>query len=237
MSSLPKLKPVAFVAVSVLGVAAVMVWFGFEARTPASQETAGPEHTVSSPLPGLGRDALLPENSSADQVVRSLWRPVDEASLRELPFYAKEWSHEGRVLVRVSDAAAAARSWRVGDRLTFPLPQLGATYHSVIEGIDEGPGYSRAAFGKIPGEDGRDRRVVITVGPTSMFAYIETPKGTYELNANRNYGWLLPTTSIMAGFDFSQPDYILPNDMRQQGLVPAIDESRSGNASGRQGGP
>ena len=102
----------------------------------------------------------------------------------------------------------------MGDTLTIPLPQLGATYRPRIEEIDEGPGYSRAAVGKIAGSDGTARRFVVTVGPTSVFALIDTPQGPYELVAGEDLGWLLPTASMMAGVDFSKPDYILPEQPR-----------------------
>ena len=88
-------------------------------------------------------------------------------------------------------------------------PQLGENYHPVIEEIDDGPSYSRAALGKVVDAGGQSRRVLVTVGPTSMFAYIDTPEGAYELVADNKFDWLIPTASMMAGFDFSKSDYIL----------------------------
>lgn len=140
-----------------------------------------------------------------------LWVAVDESSVANPPPYAAEWSEEGRALVRVS----RPRHWQVGDRLTLPLPQLGETYRPLIEEIDEGLG-ARALLGKIAGDDGQRRRYVVTVGPTSLFAFIDTPNGTYELAADTEYGWLLPSSSMMAGWDFSKPDYFLedPQELR-----------------------
>lgn len=119
-------------------------------------------------------------------------------------------STEGRVLVRTSNAIAAAGGWRGGDRLTLARPQLGAVYRPLIEEIDDGPGPSRSALGKVKGDDGLRRRFVVTVGPLHVFANIDTPDGRYELSGGQELGWLLPTSSIMAGFDYSKPDYILP---------------------------
>ena len=139
-----------------------------------------------------------------------LWEAVAEAAVNPLPEYAAEWSPEGRVLVRTSAAIAAAGGWRVGDRLVLPVPQLDTVYRPLIEEIDDGPGPSRSALGKVTGDDGRGRRFVVTVGPAHVFAYIDTPRGPYELTGGDRFGWLLPTSSMMAGFDFSEPDYILP---------------------------
>ena len=127
-----------------------------------------------------------------------------------MPGYPGEWSTAGRVLVDVSGVVAAAPMWQVGDRLSIELPQLGANYESVIDRIDEGLGRSRSVRGLMAGNDGRSRRFVVTVGPGRVFAYIDTAEGPYELTANDRLGWLLPSSSMMAGFDASEPDYWLP---------------------------
>ena len=120
--------------------------------------------------------------------------------------------------MRVTGASAAAQAWQVGDRLTIPLPQTGEIYRPIIDEIDDGPGYSRAALAKVLDDDGQSRRNVVTVGPESMFAYIDTSAGPYELVAGSEFGWLLPTASMTAGFDYSTPDYIL-SEAESQGVV------------------
>ena len=145
-----------------------------------------------------------PEAVSA-ATVDPLWHEVDETAVVPLPDYAEEWSELGRALVRLSGAAAAAGGWRPGDRLGLPVPQLETVCEAVIEEVDDGPGLSRAAVAAV--RDGsQDRRVVVTVGPAHTFAYIDTPKGSYELLAGREFGWLLPSSSMQARFDFSKSD-------------------------------
>lgn len=140
-----------------------------------------------------------------------LWELVDEAAIDPLPHFSTRWSVEGRVLVRVSTGDEQGRTWGIGDRLTLPLPQLGAVYRPRIGHIDDGPGPSRSALGKVRGDDGLPRRFVVTVGPAHVLAYIDTPQGPYELVGGREFGWLLPTSSMIAGFDHSEPDYVLPD--------------------------
>ena len=147
-----------------------------------------------------------------------LWDAIDEGSVDRVPDYAAEWSTAGRALVRVSVAMAAADGWRVGDRLTLPLPQLGTVYRPMIEAIEIGPGPSRAALGKVTGGDGQRRRFVVTVGPAHVFAYIDTARGSYELVAGDELGWLLPSSSMRAGFDYSKPDYFLPEGRDAQAI-------------------
>ena len=103
-----------------------------------------------------------------------------------------------------------APAWRVGDRVGIEVPQLGERFESIIDRIDEGAdGRSRSARGVIAGDDGLRRRFVVTVGPMHVFAYIDTTNGPFELVGNNRLGWLLPTSSLMAGWDFSDPDYFI----------------------------
>ncbi|MCY4011655.1 MAG: hypothetical protein OXG82_02960 [Gammaproteobacteria bacterium] len=138
------------------------------------------------------------------------WRVVDERAVRRLPAFEDGWSQVGRVLVDVSHASAAVWGWRVGDRLALEIPQVGEQYEPTIERVDDGPGQSRAVRASAVDADGRSRRVVLTVGPNRVFAYVDTPGGPYELIGNGQLAWLLPSASIMAGLDTSQPDTILP---------------------------
>ena len=145
-----------------------------------------------------------------------LWRALKESSVTELPPYARDWSVEGRVLVSVEGAEDAAQDWRVGNRLAIPVPQLGETYFPLIEEIDEGPGHARSAVGRIAFPGGRFGRVVVTVGPQSLFAWLDTAHGAYELVGDAEIGWLLPRSSIVAGIDFSEPDYQLPEHVSKR---------------------
>lgn len=160
-----------------------------------------PDANVSAPK--ANRAESLPESP--------LWNVIDESSTDDLPGFSARWSTEGRLLVGVSGALAAATGWRVGDRLSLPVPQVNEVYRPLIESIDDGPGPSRAALGKVTGKDGQQRRFVVTVGPAHMFAYIDTAQGSFELVGGGELGWLMPTSSIMAGFDYSEPDYLLPD--------------------------
>ena len=206
--------------VLLLAVAGVIYWFAGEHPTDV-QDMAGSANEAPVQIDAQTAAAVHASAQAPAKQEALLWRAVDEGSVGRLPFFADDWSPEGRVLVRVAGASAAAQAWQVGDRLTIPLPQTGETYRPVIDEIDDGPGYSRAALAKMLDADGHPRRVVVTVGPTSMFAYIDTPEGTFELIAGSEYGWLLPTASMMAGFDFSEPDYILPDDIARDAFVPS----------------
>ena len=206
-------RPLLLVGLPILGLVLVgLVWLWRTGEQPAdgpvsaTAPVATPESPPEPPMTTASPTAATQQDA--------LWVQVDEAAVPVPPPYAAEWSTEDRALVRISDVASSY--WRVGDRLTLPLPQLSETYEPLIEEIDEAVG-SRALLGKIDGDDGRRWRYVVTIGPTSVFAFIDTPRGPYELVANREHGWLLPSSSMMAGWDFSKSDIILPQRDRGTG--------------------
>ena len=179
----------------------------------------GPAESVDRP-PGAGISSgeqppeSTPNGSTgATDGVSALWTQVDESTMAALPPYADDWSAQGRVLVEVSDLD---RLWgtQVGDRLGLPVPQLRTTYQAVVDEIDEGAG-ARALVGTIAGSDGYRRRSVVTIGPASLFAFIDTPNGTYEFAIDlgrHRHGWLVPSSSMQARWDFSKPDYFIDRD-------------------------
>ena len=201
----------------VIGLAAIvlivvsLLWGRWDPVGPARNIGRRPDAGLS-PSPQTTVSAAAVSTDGSDDL-SPLWTPVDESTMAVLPPYVDDWSAEGRVLVEVS---AVDWLWaaQVGDRLALPVPQLGTTFRSVVDEIDEDVG-ARALVGTITGSDGYHRRSVVTIGPTSLFAFIDTPNGTYEFAidlALQQHGWLVPTTSMLAGWDFSKPDYFIDRD-------------------------
>ena len=199
---------VAVAAVVLLGVAMAVVWRVSDTRQIPTYDKVveRPGH----PQPPVASvDGGLPSvDEPAQDGLPRVWRAVDERAVDALPVYEDGWSEAGRALVDVSGAVYAAETWKVGDRMAVELPQLGETYQSIVERIDR-RAYVHSVRGLIIDRDGRERRVVVTVGPGRVFAYVDTWAGPYELVANDRLGWLLPSSSMMAGIDYSNPDYLL----------------------------
>ena len=168
----------------------------------AAEPSAPPVSTPSPEGPAAGTER--------QGAARPLWRVLDEGSAQALPPYAASWSEAGRLLVDVTATSQEAPAWQVGDRLAVEVPQLGGVRQWTVERIDQGhDARSRSVRGWIDG-DAQRRRIVVTVGPGRVLAYIDTPQGPVELTGNARLAWLVPSSSMMAGIDFSQPDYILP---------------------------
>ncbi|MCZ0952872.1 MAG: hypothetical protein OXQ89_10065 [Rhodospirillaceae bacterium] len=178
---------------------------------PPPDPGVSPSEQPEEPAPAVSTDSTGSTDATDDII--PLWAPIDESTLAVLPPYAEDWSAEGRALVEVSDT-----DWlwavQVGDLLALPVPQLGATYQAVVEEIDQGAG-ARALVGTITGSDGYRRRSVVTIGPASLLAFIDTPNGTYEFEIAldlQEHGWLVPSSSMLAGWDFNEPDYFINQD-------------------------
>ena len=178
---------------------------------PQPDVDLSPSEQPDDPAPAVTTGATDSTDPTDDII--PLWTQIDESTLAVLPPYAEDWSAEGRALVEVSDTD---RLWtlQVGELLALPVPQLGTTYQAVVEEIDQGAG-ARALVGTITGSDGNRRRSVVTIGPASLLAFIDTPNGTYEFEIEfdrHEHGWLVPSSSMLAGWDFSEPDYFIDQD-------------------------
>ena len=206
--------------IGLIAVVLIFVALLWERRDPAGpagniepQPDVGvsPSEQPDDPAPAVTTDATDSTDPTDD--ISPLWAPIDESTLAVLPPYAEDWSAEGRALVEVSDTD---RLWtlQAGDLLALPVPQLGTTYQAVVEEIDQGAG-ARALVGSITDSDGYRRRSVVTIGPASLLAFIDTPNGTYEFEIEldrHEHGWLVPSSSMLAGWDFSEPDYFIAPD-------------------------
>ena len=147
---------------------------------------------------GAARSALSPGR-------QSLWRPVEESAVdpADIPAFAYVADVPGKALVRVA-ALAAPRA--VGDRVEAEIPQLDAAIQLVVERVVEGPGSTRSVSGHAEDGSGGRHGFVLTTGPRSMFARIGTPRGAFELAANRDLGWLMPAANMDRHVDYSKPD-------------------------------
>ena len=216
--------------------AAVGLLLAWLALPPERQEAASdglanlagekaPEHQVSpqaaSQAPASPSMARQRPGSAAP-----LWGVADLSAVPNPPPYPASWSEEGRALVRLADDLAVTRALSVGDPVSISVPQIGAFEETLVEEVD-GPPEARTltGFAKLGGE--RGRRWVVTVGQESLFAWLDTPRGVYELavRGGGREGWMVPMASKLARMDFSKPDYVLP------------DAAHRGTGANREGTP
>lgn len=194
-----------YVACLLIVVLALVLWQVVNRSTEPAEHM--PDDVPASGPSEAAADAPLSDDAGAAQLPPdALWRPVDESTVDPQSVPAYKEVVEGRVLVQLADTQ---RRLAVGDRVSVSIPQLGETYRPVVERIETGPGTTRSFVGSSAATDDQRHRLVFTQGPRSTFAHIGTPQGTYELVANGELGWLMPTANMDQHVDYSKPDYYI----------------------------
>lgn len=187
--------------------AAVLFWLSL-GPAPPTQRSSEDSATALAPTATQVHSAQPPHSPEQASTPKPLWRVVDEDSIASKPPLGEGWSAQGRLLVDITNATAVAHGLRAGDRMVVEVPQLDIRFDALVDQVRDGPGRARAVRGLAQDADGQPRRIVVTVGPGRVFAYVDTPQGPYELVGDGKLAWLMPSSSMMAGIDFTQPDYI-----------------------------
>ena len=143
---------------------------------------------------------------------KAAWETVDPATVDELPEYKEVVP--GRALVRISESL---QGWEEGDEVALAIPQLGGSFDGIVERVDDDLWGNRSYIGLLKEENGRDYRFVITVGPENVFAQLGTSRGTFELVASDEIGWLMASRFMDQHVDYSQPDYYIVEETPPNG--------------------
>lgn len=101
---------------------------------------------------------------------------------------------------------------KAGDAITVFIPQESLEYVGMIEEVERNPSGSQSLVGKfIAGPE--TYRFVFTTGKGYTFGTLHTPEGRYQYQALNGEGRLVSGIEINAKRDFSQPDYIIPEQV------------------------
>ena len=191
-----------FAAAVVVALGVILAYFIL--HTPAPEQT-GPDSAL--PASPEQRPQTDEQTEHAVAQVRdgdAAWVVVDPESVDKLPPYKEEVP--GRALVRVSEAV---RLGMAGDRIVLEVPQIGKTFDGVVERRSTDSFGNSTYIGLLREADGRGYRFVITAGARNTFAHVGTSRGTFELVASDELGWLMPTANMDQHVDYSKPDYII----------------------------
>ena len=193
-----------FFAAALIIVLGVLLAY-FILRPPETAEQTGPD----SALPATAEERPQAEEQAEPAVSKvpdgdAAWVVVDPESVDELPPYKEVVP--GRALVRVSEVLRLGMS---GDRIVLEVPQLGRTFDGVVERRNTDSFGNLTYIGLVTETNGRDYRFIITAGARNTFAHVGTSRGTFELVASNELGWLMPTANMDQHVDYSQPDYII----------------------------
>ena len=191
-----------FAAVPIVALGAILSYLML--RAPATPEQVGPDSALPAAPEQSPQTDEKTEHAEAKVVDDAAWVVVDPESVDELPPYKEVVP--GRTLVRVSEAV---RLGTAGDRIVLEVPQIGKTFDGVVERRNRDSFGNLTYIGLLREADGRSYRFIITAGARSTFAHIATSRGTFELVAFGELGWLMPTANMDQHVDYSKPDYII----------------------------
>ena len=190
----------------------------FASRVPEPPDTAVPYSGPSSSAEAREPRQAQPESpeppvEEQEPDIDAAWRIMDPGTVDELPPYKEVVP--GRALVKVSEAL---RLGMTGDRIALDVPQIGRTFDGIVERRDVDAFGNVTYIGLVRESNGRDYRFVITAGASNTFANVGTSRGTFELVAYGELGWLMPTAGMDQHMDYSRPDYtILGGGRREPG--------------------
>ena len=210
-------------ALALVALGVILAYFGARAPEPPGMAVPDSGPSSSSAEAGEPRQAQpeSPEQPAEEQKpgIDAAWLIVDPGTVDELPPYKEVVP--GRALVKVSEAL---RLGMAGDRIALEVPQIGRTFDGIVERRDVDAFGNVSYIGLVTESDGRDYRFVITAGARDTFAHVGTSRGTFELVAYGELGWLMPTAGMDQHMDYSRPDYVIPGDPRRR----PVDALRNG---------
>ena len=177
----------------------------FTLRAPETPERTGPD----SALPATANEQAQAEGQAEPAIAQApdgdaAWVVVDPESVDRLPPYKEVVP--GRALVKVSEAV---RLGMAGNRIVLEVPQIGRTFEGHVERRETDSFGNVTYIGLLTEANGRDYRFIITAGARNTFAHVGTSRGTFELVASDELGWLMPTANMDQHVDYSKPDYII----------------------------
>lgn len=91
-----------------------------------------------------------------------------------------------------------------GDPVSIFIPQEATVRAGQVERISITASGNRVLTGHLD-----DGRFVFTVGSKQTFGTFFTPDGGYQMQAEAGIGRIVAQSTIRAGLDFSQPDYVI----------------------------
>ena len=192
-----------FAAALIIALGVILAYFML--RAPVTPEQTGSD----SALPAAPEQRPQTDEQTEHAVAKVLdgdaaWVVVDPESVDKLPPYKEVVPN--RALVRVSEAV---RLGMAGDRIVLEVPQIGRTFDGVVERRNTDSFGNLSYIGLLREADGRGYRFIITAGARNTFAHVGTSRGTFELVASDELGWLMPTANMDQHVDYSKPDYII----------------------------
>ena len=97
----------------------------------------------------------------------------------------------------------------VGDKLKLPIPQTSQSYEMSIAQVGRHRNGDKTLKGHLTNQP--EYAVVVTEGQNSTYATINTPDGSFMLEAKQDQGWLVAANDLDVLSDPNLSDYQIPD--------------------------
>ena len=140
-----------------------------------------------------------------------MWSLIEESNIPEIRGY------QGDVVGAVPLEIKTKWSSKIalGDNILLSIPQIDFELLLVVIQVK-----SRVRGIKVITATGIEESadLLLTLGPSSTFANIDTLKGTYELVGTASFGWLMPSANMDPNVNYAKPDYVVQKNSEPSGL-------------------
>ena len=151
-------------------------------------------------------DTKQPHHSASSPIRKSvplvMWSLIEESNIPEIRGY--QGGVVGAVPLKIKTTWSSKIA--LGDNILLSIPQIDIELLLVVTRVkNRVRGIKVITATGI--EDSAD--LLLTLGPSSTFANIDTLKGTYELVGTASFGWLMPSAIMDPNVNYAKPDYVV----------------------------
>ncbi|MBV1876690.1 MAG: hypothetical protein KUG79_03510 [Pseudomonadales bacterium] len=100
-------------------------------------------------------------------------------------------------------------SLRKGDEMSFPIPQTNQAYQMQVEQVSRHKNGDRSLKGHLV-DTSIPYSVTVTEGSNSLYATINTPDGSYLMEADGENGWIMSLAELDNLIDPTMDDFMIP---------------------------
>ena len=161
-------------------------------------------------------DTKQPYHSASSSPIKKgaplvMWSLIEESNVPEIRGYQGDVVGAVPLEIKTKWASKIA----LGDNILLSIPQIDFELLLVVTQVK-----SRVRGIKVITATGIEESadLLLTLGPSSTFANINTPTGTYELVGTASFGWLMPSANMDPNVNYAKPDYVVQKNTEPSGL-------------------
>ncbi len=157
------------------------------------------------PVQKASPEVTTEEKRDEYAVISSPW--IEDSEPRALPERYQRQGISARALKVSKDSLSDLTA---GDKLSLPIPHLAQSYEMEVERIGWHPNGDKSIRGHLLDTD-LPYSFIVTESTHSTFATINTPEGSFTLEAEGENGWIMSLADLDNLIDISLDDFQIPD--------------------------